>query len=106
MCGAWSGSGGWSAASTVRWPATAQLLRTRASVRGPARGAAHGWRLHVWRVEAGRQVAAVDGDGNSTTGGHDQALSEHAPGDVGLSGQYCSTGPGPIRCTMLFFPII
>jgi hypothetical protein len=34
-----------------------------ASVQAPARGTAHGWLLHVWRVEVGRQVAAVGGDG-------------------------------------------
>jgi hypothetical protein len=30
------------------------------------------------------------------------ALSERAPGAVGLSGRHCSTGPGPILCTVLF----
>jgi hypothetical protein len=44
MCGAWSGGGGWSAA--VGRQHHLEALHT-------------GWRLHVRRVEAGRQVAAV-----------------------------------------------
>jgi hypothetical protein len=56
MCSAWSGGGGWSAASadsvTLRWRAAEQLSCTRgANVRTSARSAAHD-ELHVWRVEA------------------------------------------------------
>jgi hypothetical protein len=56
-------------------------------------------------VEAGRQVAVVGGDGNLAAAVTTRTLSEHAPGAVGLSGRYCSTGPGPIRCTVLFFQL-
>jgi hypothetical protein len=90
QCGAWAtrGGGGWSAASAVRWWAATQLSRTRdTSVRAPARSAAHGWRLHVRCVEAGRQVAVVGGDDNSAAAVATGTLSEHAPGTVGLSGQ-------------------
>jgi hypothetical protein len=87
---AWAtrGGGGWSAASVVRWRAATQLSRARdTSVRAPARSAAHGWRLHVRCVEAGRLVAVVDGDDNSAAAVATGTLSEHALGVVGLSGQ-------------------
>jgi hypothetical protein len=44
----------------------------------------------------------VGGDDNSTVAVTTGALSKRALGAVGLSGQHCSTGPGPIRCTVLF----
>jgi hypothetical protein len=47
-----------------------------------------------------RQLAAVGGDGNSAVAVMTEALSERAPGAVGLSVRYCSTGPGPILCTV------
>jgi hypothetical protein len=47
----------------------------------------------VQRVEAGRQVAVVGGDGNLAVAVATGTLSEHVPGVVGLSGWYCSTGP-------------
>jgi hypothetical protein len=53
-------------------------------------------------VEVGRLLAAVGGDGNSAVVVATGALSERALGAVGLSGWHCSTGPGPIRCIMLF----
>jgi hypothetical protein len=68
----------------------------------PARDVAHNWPLHVWCVEVGRQLAAVGGDGNSAVAVTTGVLSERAPGVVGLSGRHCSTGPGPIQCTVLF----
>jgi hypothetical protein len=68
----------------------------------PARDVAHEWSLHAWRVEVGRQLAAVGGDGNSAVAVATGALSKHASGTVGLSGRYYSTGPGPILCTVLF----
>jgi hypothetical protein len=48
------------------------------------------------------QLAAVSGDGDSTVAVAIGALSERVPSAVGLSVQHCSTGPGPILCTMLF----
>jgi hypothetical protein len=68
----------------------------------PARDVAHEWSLHVWRVEIGRQLAAVGGDGNSAVAVATGALSERTAGTVGLSGRHCSTGSGPIQCTVLF----
>jgi hypothetical protein len=56
----------------------------------------------VWRVEVGRQLAAIGGDGNSAVVVATGVLSERVPGAVVLSGRHCSTGPGPIRCTVLF----
>jgi hypothetical protein len=53
-------------------------------------------------VEVGRQLAVVGGDINSAMTVVTGALSERAPGAVGLSGWHCSTGPGSIRCTVLF----
>jgi hypothetical protein len=61
--------------------------------------------LHVWRVEAGRQVAGVGEDGIRRRAVATGSLSERAPSAVGLNGGYCSTGRGPIRCTVCF-PII
>jgi hypothetical protein len=49
-----------------------------------------------------RQLAAVGGDGNSAVAVVTGALSERAPGAVGLSVRYCSTRPGPILCTVSF----
>jgi hypothetical protein len=67
-----------------RWRPATQLPRARdAGVRAPARSAAHGWWLHVRRVEAGRQVAVVGGDDNSAAVVMTGTLSEHAPGAVG-----------------------
>jgi hypothetical protein len=53
----------------------------------------------------GADVVAFGGNCNSAAGGHDRSLSEHAPGAVSLICQYCSTGSGPIRCTVLFFQL-
>jgi hypothetical protein len=53
-------------------------------------------------VEVGRQLAAVGGDSNSAVVVMTGALSERAPGTVGLSVWHCSTGPGPILCIVLF----
>jgi hypothetical protein len=53
----------------------------------------------------GADMAVFGGDCNSAVGGHERALSEQALGAVGLSSRYCSTGPGPIRCTVLFFQL-
>jgi hypothetical protein len=50
----------------------------------------------------GRQLAAVGGDGNSAVVVAIGALSEHAPGTIGLSVCYCSTGSGPILCIVSF----
>jgi hypothetical protein len=49
-----------------------------------------------------RQLAAVSEVGNSAVAVATGALSERAPGAVGLSAQHCSTGPGPILCTVTF----
>jgi hypothetical protein len=66
-------------------------------------GALHtGWQLPVQRVEAERQVAVVGGDGNLAAVVATGTLSEHAPGAVGLSGQYCSTEPAPFGAKCCF----
>jgi hypothetical protein len=59
----------------------------------------------AWKLGGRWQVAAVGGDDDLAMGGHDRTLFEYASGAIGLSGQYCSTEPGPIRCTMLFFQL-
>jgi hypothetical protein len=56
----------------------------------------------AWKSGGRWQRSAVMALGG---GDHNRAMSEHAPGAVGLSGQYCSTGPGPIRCTIFFLII-
>jgi hypothetical protein len=65
----------------------------------------HTGELHVWRVEAGRLVAGVGGDGIRRRAVATGTLSERAPSVVGLSGGYCSTGSSPIRCTVCFLII-
>jgi hypothetical protein len=105
MRGAWSGSGGWSAASAVRWRVAAQLSRTRGQHLGA--GSRHCTWVAVACVARGSREAGGRGrqGRHSTAGGHDRALSEYVPHAVGLSGWYCSTRPGPIGCTVLFFQL-
>jgi hypothetical protein len=94
MRGTWNGSGGGSAASAVRWRA--------------ARDVAHEWTLHAWRVEVGRQLAAVGGDGNSTVAVATGELSERAPGAVGLSAGTVALGRAQFcaQCCFAFIQIL
>jgi hypothetical protein len=59
MRGAWSGSGGWSAASAVRWLATAQLSRTRGQC--PGAGYRRCTRVAVTCVARGSREAGGSG---------------------------------------------
>jgi hypothetical protein len=110
MCNAWSGGGGWSAASadsiTLRWQAAEQLSCTRgASVWTSAQSAAHG-ELHVWCVEAEgswqrseqRWLSALSCCARSERHPGVRALGKMADGPavrVGL-GRYCRTGLSPM----------
>jgi hypothetical protein len=96
---AWSGDGSWWAASAVRWRTAERLSHVRGHSSASARGFAHGW---LQLVACGACVAA--GARGAGSGEELAAVGRAAARRAVRNrlGRYCSTGPGPIQCTVLF----